>query len=316
MSNIAPSDLDDIAAGLTDHWETRERLREHVAVLTRDIGERSVVRPESLKRAGEYVRDVFRGIGLPVQREGYNCGGMEAVNWIARLEGRETEKHYLLGAHYDSVPGCVGADDNASAVAVLMETAACLGRLRRQPHSVSLVAFALEEPPYFGTPSMGSRVHAEGIRERGERLDGMLCLEMVGYTCDEPGCQGYPPLVKPLLGSRARDVGDFLAVVGCTGSGGLRRKVERAFRVAEEPPVLGLDIPFRGLMAPQVRQSDHSPFWDLGYRAVMITDTAYYRNPHYHRPTDTMDTLDFDFMARVVEGLARFFLGSAARSEG
>jgi len=156
---------------------------------------------------------------------------------------------------------------------------------------------------------MGSRVHAERLKRRGERLHGMLCLEMVGYTCGEPGCQGYPPLVKPLLGSQARDVGDYIAIVGSTGSAALSREVASSFRSNPELPVLKLNLPLRGLFVPQVRQSDHSSFWDLGYSAVMITDTAYYRNPHYHRATDRMETLDFEFMARLVESLVRFFSG-------
>jgi Zn-dependent M28 family amino/carboxypeptidase len=302
--------------GFTDSSSVKARLREHIGFLTRVVGERSFRLPKNLERAGAYAGDALRSVGLTVHREGYPCGNLQTANWVARLEGSAPDRrHFLLGAHYDSVTGSVGADDNASAVAVLLETARWLVGIPELADTVSFVAFALEEPPFFGTRSMGSRVHAERLKRRRERLDGMLCLEMVGYTCDVPGCQGYPPLVKPLLGSRARDVGDFVAIVGSTGSADLSREVERAFRGNPELPVLKLNVPFRGRIIPQVRQSDHSPFWDLGYSAVMITDTAYYRNPHYHRVTDSIETLDFDFMARLVESLVRFFAGHG-REEG
>ncbi|MEF8823957.1 MAG: M28 family peptidase [Desulfohalobiaceae bacterium] len=295
---------------LTDASRVKARLCEHIGFLVRVVGERSFRLPQNLERAGAYVGEVLRDSGLTVHREGYPCGKLETANWVARLEGNAPERrHFLLGAHYDTVTGCPGADDNASAVAVLLETARWLRDIPGLEDTVSFVAFALEEPPFFGTRSMGSRVHAERLRRGEERLDGMLCLEMVGYTCGVPGCQGYPPLVKPLLGSRARDVGDYIAIVGSTESAGLSREVTRAFRSNPDLPVLKLNIPFRGRLIPQVRQSDHSAFWDLGYSAVMITDTAYYRNPHYHRATDGMETLDFDFMARLVESLVRFFSG-------
>ena len=294
----------------TDSSRVKSRLYEHIGFLTRVVGERSFRLPQNLERAGGYVGEALRDSGLKVHREGYPCGNLETANWVARLEGEARDgRHFLLGAHYDTVTGTPGADDNASAVAVLLETARCLRDIPGLDDTVSFVAFALEEPPFFGTRSMGSRVHAEYLKRRGERLDGMLCLEMVGYTCGVPGCQGYFPLVKPLLGSMARDVRDYIAIVGSTGSAGLSREVAQAFRGNPDLPVLKLTIPFRGRLIPQVRQSDHSAFWDLGYSAVMITDTAYYRNPHYHRATDRMETLDFDFMARLVESLVRFFAG-------
>jgi hypothetical protein len=171
---------------------------------------------------------------------------------------------------------------------------------------MSFVSFALEEPPVFGTRYMGSEVHAKGLKQRKERLDGMLCLEMVGYTCHRPGCQDFPLTTKRL----ARQTGDFIAIVGSTGSRRLSREVKAAFATNPDLPSIKVNIPLKGALLPPVRSSDHAPFWDKGYEAVMITDTAFYRNPHYHKISDTMKTLDFDFMAELVESLVRFFVPS------
>ena len=282
----------------------RSRLQAHVAELTRHIGERSLRVPENLSRTAEYIHGSYEECGLAVEREAYAYGSLGAANIIARTAPPGPQsKHFLLGAHYDTVAGTVGADDNASAVAVQLETARMLQELRPLHHRMSFVSFALEEPPVFGTRYMGSAVHAKGLKKRKERLDGMLCLEMVGYTCHRPGCQDYPLTTKRL----ARKAGDFIAVVGSTGSRRLSRDVEAAFATNPDLPCIKVNIPLRGALLPPVRASDHAPFWDRGYQAVMITDTAFYRNPHYHKASDTMKTLDFDFMAELVESLVRFF---------
>jgi len=289
----------------------RSRLREHVAMLTRTIGERSLRKPESLGRTAEYIQGVYQGLGLETRREPYVYGDLEVANIIARLEGDSPEgRRYLLGAHYDTVSGTVGADDNASAVAVQLETARCLTELGPAEQSVSFVSFALEEPPAFGTRFMGSKVHVRNLKKRRERLDGMLCLEMVGYACYTPGCQDYPISLKRLIPS---DMGDFIAVVGSTGSRRLTRDIKQAFQDNPDLPVFALNVPLKGALLPPVRMSDQAPFWDAGYKAVMITDTAFYRNPHYHKASDTMETLDFGFMAELVESLVCFFDSAGLR---
>jgi hypothetical protein len=290
--------------------EVAESLRQHVRELTVSIGERSVCFPENLKRTQDYIESFLRGLGLPVTLETYDYLSLNVANVVARLDlGDHPSKHFIIGAHYDSVAGTVGADDNASAVAVLLETARCLAALRGKlalDLSVTFVAFALEEPPVFATRFMGSVVHAQQARARKEPIDGMLCLEMVGYTCRQPGCQDYP---FPLTFMGYPKEGNFIGVLGNFASRKLTRDIYSAFRRNPELPVISLTVPFSGWVMPSVRLSDHSSFWDQGFKAVMITDSAFYRNPYYHTTADTMDKLDFDFMAELVTSLVGFFSG-------
>jgi len=303
---------------MVDIQETMSRIQEHLHRLTVVIGERSVMEVENLKRTEEYITEVFESLGLQVEKERYGYAGMEAANVVAFVnlgpESPDAALRYLLGAHYDSVEGTVGADDNASAVAVQLEVARNLaartGEGRRRV-TVKLVSFALEEPPVFGTPFQGGFVHARNMHSRGERIDGMICLEMVGYTCREPGCQDYP---FPVNWMGYPKTGDFIGIVGNFASRSLTRSLVRSFRRNGDLPVVSLWVPLNGLPLPAVRLSDHAAFWDHGYRAVMITDSAFYRNPHYHRPSDTMDKLDYRFMAELVESLVVFFTAEADRN--
>jgi hypothetical protein len=297
--------------GMIDVKQTMSRLEEHVRELTVVIGERSVATPGNLKRAEEYISAVYENMGLPVEREACPYGSLQVANVISRVDlGADSvipAVRYLLGAHYDSVEGTVGADDNASAVAVQLEVARNLFRLPKGGHrsvSIKFVSFALEEPPVFGTRFQGSAVHARNARARGEVIDGMLCLEMVGYTCREPGCQGYP---FPVNWMGYPKTGDFLGIVGNFPSRPFTRSLIEAFGRNSDLPAVSLSVPFNGWLLPAVRLSDHASFWDQGYRAVMITDSAFFRNPHYHLPSDTLDKLDFRFMAELVESLMVFF---------
>ncbi len=291
--------------------ETSERLRGHVRELTTTIGERSLTRPENLRRAQEYIESCYCGLGLPVITEPYRYQDRTVANVIASIEkDPPLAPFFILGAHYDSVAGTVGADDNASAVAVQLETARVLKDLRTQMglnRSVRFVSFPLEEPPVFATRAMGSKVHAQRMRQNNEELCGMICLEMVGYTCKEPGCQKYP---FPLQHMGYPKEGTFIGIVGNFDSHDLTRSLAQSFGQNPDLPVVTLTVPFNGWLLPAVRLSDHASFWDEDFKAVMITDTAFFRNPHYHRPSDTMDTLDYRFMAELVESLAIFFTSS------
>jgi Zn-dependent M28 family amino/carboxypeptidase len=151
---------------------------------------------------------------------------------------------------------------------------------------------------------MGSRVYARKAKKEREKIDGMICLEMVGYSCHDPGCQDYP---FPLMFLGYPKEGNFIGLVGSFKSRNFTDALFRAFRKNPELPVIKLTVPFRGWLMPSVRLSDHSSFWDQGYKAVMITDSAFYRNPHYHLPSDTMEKLDYGFMAELVESLLIFF---------
>ncbi len=290
-----------------------DRLHDHLTTLTRTIGERSVRVPEHIELAAAYIQSQLEAFHLEVQRQTYQYRGAPVSNIVARYRpsGRPSG-HYVLGAHYDSVSGTVGADDNASAVAVLLETARAVTHADGQPKSgpaITFVAFTLEEPPAYGTRYMGSRVFAARARQAGLAIDGMICLEMVGYTCHEPGCQRYP---FPLQFFGYPETGNFIGIVGNRKSSRFTRRLHTSFQRNPHLQVVTLTVPFNGWILPSVRLSDHASFWSEGYRAVMVTDSAYFRNPHYHLPSDTIETLDFGFMAELVVSLAGFFSSHTA----
>lgn len=293
---------------MVDIETTRERLEEHLQVLTVDIGERSVLSPENLQRTKEYITSFYKDIGIPVHLEPYDYHDLSVVNVVADVSFRANPAHrYIIGAHYDSVAGTVGADDNASAIAVQLETARNLKALLGSEAldlAVKFVSFALEEPPVYGTRYMGSRVYAAKARAEGERIDGMICLEMVGYACHEPGCQRYP---FPLMFFGYPRAGNYVGIVGNFKSGGLMKSLFKQFKKNRALPVVKLSVPFNGWILPAVRLSDHASFWDQGFKAVMVTDTAFFRNPYYHTAADTMEKLDYRFMAELVQSLMVFF---------
>jgi hypothetical protein len=291
-----------------DLQQTKGRLHDHLVMLTCSIGERSVRHPHNLRRAADFIYSFFESIQVPVRLEPYPYRELSVSNVVAELSfGGTPSRHYLIGAHYDSVTGTVGADDNASAVAVLLETARALQAAaggRSLDLKVTFVAFALEEPPVYGTRFMGSRVYAAKAKREKLSLDGMICLEMVGYTCREPGCQHYP---FPLTFFGYPKEGNFIGIVGNFSSRSFSRKLVKSFNQNPGLPVVSLSVPLDGWILPAVRLSDHASFWDKSFPAVMVTDSAFFRNPHYHLPSDTMDKLDLDFMAELVKSLVGFF---------
>jgi hypothetical protein len=283
-------------------------LKKHVKALTVSIGERSVFFPENLQKTVKYIESFYRDLDISVERQSYAYQDITAANVAARIStGPNPSKRYLVGAHYDSVYGTVGADDNASAVAVQLETARYVNEIMKAGGgdlSVTFVSFALEEPPVFGTRYMGSRVYARRARRENEPLDGMICLEMVGFTCHLPKCQKYP---FPLNFMGYPEKGEFIGIVGNFKSREFTESLHRSFQKNPELPVIKLTVPFNGRIMPAIRLSDHASFWDKGYKAVMITDSAFYRNPNYHLPSDTPETLDYGFMAELVESLVLYF---------
>ncbi len=277
--------------------ESMARLKEDVWQLAEQIGPRDIGKhPKALASAREYIRAQLQATGLEVQSEPYKVGGQSVENLIAERRGSESpERILLIGAHYDSVEATPGADDNASGVAALLEIA----RLLKEPRKISLrfVAFVNEEPPFFGSDEMGSFVNARGCLSRGDEIQGMLALEMLGYYRGEAGSQSYPPplsLVYP-------DRGDFITFVGDWDSRALVRDLLKHFRARVQFPS---ELLIGHKMIPGVDFSDHRNFWQMGYPAMMITDTAFYRNQNYHEPTDRADTLDYPRLARLTRGLA------------
>ncbi len=273
-------------------------LRRHVSVLCDDIGSRSGAEPGNLESARTYIDQTFHEMGYNATLQSYEfvsaaqAAPVTTANVIARAEGSGEGPDILIGAHYDTVPGTVGADDNASAIAVMLETARLL---KGEKRPLRFAAFTLEEPPYFFTSEQGSRRYA---RHHGKEIAAALVLEMVGYTSAR---QEYP---LPLRWAGYPNTGDFIGVIGDGRSRRLVGDVTRAFKSIGDLPTESLWVPLGGWLLPSVRLSDHASFWDRGVPAVMITDTAFMRNPNYHLPSDRPETLDFGFMAKITRASA------------
>jgi Zn-dependent M28 family amino/carboxypeptidase len=273
------------------------RLRRHVERLAGEIGERHVLRPAALHAAERYVGESLRALGYEVTRQNYEAQGVDSANLEVVVPGGDRATEIVLaGAHYDTVPGSPGADDNASGVAAIVELARLL-RDARPARTIRLVAFVNEEPPFFFWGEMGSKVYARAARARGDDIRVMLSLEMLGCYSDEKGSQGYPPL----LGHFYPAQGNYIAFVSNLRSRRALRNVFAAFRDASDFPAEKLAAP---ALVPGIAWSDQLSFWREGYPAAMVTDTAFHRYRHYHQPTDTPEKLDYARMAQVVEGLA------------
>jgi Zn-dependent M28 family amino/carboxypeptidase len=274
-----------------------ERLRSHTVALAADIGERNVFRPDALAAAADFVRREWTSFGYAVRSQSYRAGGIACENLEVTIAGGARAREVvLLGAHYDSVAGSPGADDNASGVAALLEIARLLAA-SRPDRTIRLVAFVNEEPPFFFWGDMGSRIYARAARERGDDIRVMLSLEMLGYYSERPNSQRYPPLMRWFYPDR----GNFIAFVSNLASRRALQNTVRAFRAHSDFPCESLAT---FSFVPGVAWSDQLSFWRERYPALMVTDTAFYRNPYYHTHLDTPDRLCYSKAARVVHGLA------------
>ncbi|MEW5745355.1 MAG: M28 family peptidase [Nitrospirota bacterium] len=279
---------------------TLQHLSATVHHLAHTIGTRSYREVEKLNRTADYIEATFRSYDLVAERQAFTYQGNTYYNVITSVRGAGSAPggDLVIGAHYDTVAGTPGADDNASGVAGLLELArlAAAEPLRR---TVQFAAFTLEEPPAFMTSRMGSYVYAGSLREKERDVYGMISLEMLGYYTDARGSQLYP---LPLLQWRYPDRGNFIAFVGNTTSRPFTLEVKSALNAVSPFPVESLNA---SPLIPGISFSDHCSFWRCGYPAFMITDTAFFRNPHYHGPGDTPETLDYERMSRLVEALSR-----------
>ncbi|HTR05026.1 MAG TPA: M28 family peptidase [Thermoanaerobaculia bacterium] len=279
------------------------RIERRVRKLVEEFHPRDGGHPENMQRAAEWIAGELRAAGGAVSEQRFETAGAAYVNVVAAY-GPDTPEVVVVGAHYDVAGEMPGADDNASGVAGLLELAELLSGATPS-RRVELVFFALEEAPYFGTPGMGSEVYASALEKSGRRVRAMLCLEMIGCFTDAPGSQQLPfGVLKLFYPTR----GNFVAVVGSAGGAGIVRRVKAAMREASDLPVFSINAPrfVRG-----VDLSDHATFWNRGLPAVMITDTAFYRNPRYHTPADTPGTLDYRRMAEVVSGVRKALVALA-----
>ncbi len=272
------------------------RLERRVRELVSRFHPRDGGHPANMARAAGWIAEELRATGAAVSEQRFPAAGAEYVNLVATC-GPETQDVVVVGAHYDVAGEMPGADDNASGIAGLLELADLLSGARLE-RRVELVAFANEEAPYFATVGMGSEVYARSLADSGRPVRGMVCLEMLGCFSDAPGSQKLP--FGPALRLFYPSTGNFIAVVGNVPRAAIVRTVKRAMREASDVPVYSINAPG---FVPGVDLSDHSSFWRRGEPAVMITDTAFYRNPRYHTERDTPDTLDYRRMADVVAGV-------------
>lgn len=283
----------------------QDRLRAHVSALA---GERHPVSsPVALAQAAGYLADRFQHLGLALSAHAFDAHGRTFRNVVATRPGTDrAAPPLLIAAHYDTVAGSPGADDNASGLAVLLETARNLTG-RPLAREVRFVGFCLEEESL-----LGSRAYAAHLRETHQPILGMVALECVGYANTRPGSQRVPtgvPIPVPTTG-------DFLGVIGNNAAAPLIEALTQAASgLVPALTTVPLLVPGRGESLPDTRRSDHAAFWDRDYPALMLTDTADFRNPHYHRPTDTIETLDFIFMEQVAECLTAATLRLAACKE-
>jgi len=272
-----------------------KNIEEHLRFL---VGERNpFTEPDHLEKTRLYIAKQFESFNLSVCQEAVDFENSRSYNIIGKsADTPSSQKPFVLAAHYDTKPETPGADDNASAVAALLEIARCLADNSFHTPLI-FTAFTLEEYGFIG-----SRHFIKNAVTRNETFSGMISLEMLGYTNNAPQSQTYPPYVDT---NNYPDTGDFIAVVGNEPSAQLTQSLAGGMK--QHVPSLKVEtlvVPGTGENFSEVRLSDHAPFWDAGIPAVMITDTAFFRNPHYHQPSDTLETLDMEFIRENAEAIA------------
>ncbi len=275
----------------------RGELEADVQRLAGEIGERNIPHFTALNMAADFIEKSFSDVGLQPQRDTYKVHGVPCHNIEAEIHGG-SPRIILVGAHYDSVIGSPGANDNGSGVAAMLALAR---RFAGKPGGLTLrfVAFVNEEPPYFQTADMGSFVYAQRCKARGDQIEAMISLETIGYFSDAPHSQTYP---LPGVSALYPTTGNFIGFVGNFRSRALVRRALSSFRRQKKLPSQGAAFP---AFVTGVGWSDQWSFWQQGYSAIMITDTALFRYPHYHAFSDTPDKLDYNRFTLVVAGLEK-----------
>lgn len=290
-----------IAANPSDDPPTTQRLKAILTQLVDNIGERNLSVPDRLDQTADFVERTLHEAQYKPQRQTFEVDGHQCHNIIAEIRGnRQPDQIILIGAHYDSAPNSPGANDNGSGVAGLLAIAESL-QMKSFGKTLRFVFFANEEPPYFQRENaMGSWVYARQCRQRGDDLKIVISLETIGYFTDEKNSQHYPPL----LASMYPDQGNFIGFVSNMRSRGVLLDVLSEFRKHCKPEVLKAEFATLPTDITGVGWSDHWSFWQEDYTGLMITDTALFRYPHYHRPTDTVDKIEFKRYTALVDALA------------
>lgn len=271
------------------------RINELLTVLTKTPKPRNYQNPDQLNLCAEFILDDFKQHADTVFYQTYQVRGQTYKNVIARFNPKAAKK-LVVGAHYDVCGNQEGADDNASGIVGLLEIARLL-KGKELNQCIELVAYTLEEPPYFRTEYMGSYIHAKSLKDSGTEVTGMVCLEMIGYFKDEKHTQDYPlGFLKLFYGSR----GNYITVVNKFSRGKGARKFTRHMDHFARLPVKKFNGP-KSLTG--IDFSDHLNYWKMGFSACMVTDTAFYRNKNYHQKTDEMGNLDISRMALVIDGV-------------
>ena len=283
----------------------KELLYRHVHFLTSVMPARNYRNPDVLEKVCVYLKETFQSMGAFPKEQAWKADGQEYKNIIASYN-RHCTKRLVVGAHYDVAGNQPGADDNASAVAGLLETARLI--FDQKPaldYRIDFVAYCLEEPPYFATENMGSYIHARSLCDSGADVMGMICFEMIGYFSDAPGSQNFP---SPHLAALYPHTGNFIIVVGIEKYEAFNRAVYN--RMREAATINVQVISFKpGVGSEYAGLSDQRSYWAFGYPALMINDTSFLRNPHYHHVSDTIETLDFAKIKAVVDSAYRAVTG-------
>lgn len=268
-------------------------IHNHLIAITKTENYRNYRNINTLNEVAGYIHSVFKKHCDTVYYQEYLADGRPYKNVIGSI-GIKNKERIIVGAHYDVYGNQEGADDNASGVVGLLELARLLEN-HETDYRIDFVAYSLEEPPYFRTQSMGSYVHAKSLNDANEPVKGMICLEMIGFFSEEPKSQTYPlPHKKIIYGSEA----DYIMVVQKMGNNSFSNQIKNLMKHAKLIDTKSIKAP---VSIPGIDFSDHLNYWAFGYDALMITNTSFYRNPNYHKPTDTMDTLDLDKMAFVID---------------
>jgi hypothetical protein len=284
----------------------QQRLYADVQFLTELRPYRNYLNVDILAKVVAHIKEVFAEAQLSVREQTWMADGREYTNVIG-IYNPGRSKTLVVGAHYDVCGDQPGADDNASAVAGLLETARLLGTHKPLlDYTIELVAFCLEEPPFFGSMEMGSYIHAASLHAQNTKVLGMICFEMIGYFSDEPGSQPFP---SPELAKIYPDTGNFIMTVGIERYHEFNQQVCRLMQEAADIPVYNISFPENNGLAGLAAMSDQRNYWKFGYPALMINDTAFVRNPNYHQMSDSIETLDFEKMTEVVNGAYYAIIG-------